>query len=272
MASSMDENMAWFPQVIVVPGGGLSRDGKLLPWVQERLRRAKAVYDTIPQSSRALEKRTVIITMCEGIRHSVRDPRASPDSVQRSLRLESQLSAQFLYTLGVPTEDVVTDDLSLDTTGNAYFLRTTHTDVINARDMVVVTSEFHSIRAKTVFEKVFSLAPHPDKDDKYNIRFEIVGNHNIEPTALQRRREWEAQQLEKFLLASETWVDLHDVHGYIFGASAATALPKPGSCRELPPSFNQMTRKERSIRDRSPPSRAHTSARRDCSPESLSRV
>jgi uncharacterized SAM-binding protein YcdF (DUF218 family) len=229
----------WCPQAIVVPGGGLSKDGRLMPWVEERLRRAKSIYDSSrSKGDQEAGLGTKIVTMCEGIRHSIRDPRAvdGRDGDSRISRvLESQTAAQFLLKLGVPAEDIVSDDLSLDTVGNAYFLRTTHSDVMNARNMVVVTNGFHAARAKVVFEKIYSLSPVPvDKENGYNIKFDIVKNFNIQPQALKRRIDWEAQQLQFFREASANWVDLQDVHQYIFGLGEDLAARMPA--RDASPS------------------------------------
>jgi uncharacterized SAM-binding protein YcdF (DUF218 family) len=220
------------PSAIVVPGGGLSRDGSLVPWVQERLRRAKAVYDEVNEvkAAQQVTTTTYLVTMCEGIRYSPRDPRGN-----RAQRLESQLSFDFLVAQGVKKSDIITDDLSLDTMGNAYFLRTTHTDVFKARSLVVITNEFHMKRTKAIFEKVFGLGPFPDGNSKYTLQFEEVKNQSIEPAALRRRVDWEDQQLKDFHRVSKDWRDLHDVHSFIF--SGEGGAPKP------------------QLRDRSPESR-----------------
>jgi hypothetical protein len=42
------------PSAIVVPGGGLGRDGSLVPWVKERLQRAKEIYDQVKVEKAAL--------------------------------------------------------------------------------------------------------------------------------------------------------------------------------------------------------------------------
>jgi uncharacterized SAM-binding protein YcdF (DUF218 family) len=232
------------PNAIVVPGGGLSKDGTLVPWVQERLRRAHQIYQEVNKIKEANgtgneQSSTYIVTMCEGIRYSPRDPRGN-----RTLRLESQLSAEFLKNLGVNASDLITDDLSLDTMGNAYFLRTTHTDVFKARSLVVVTNEFHLTRTKAIFDRIFQLGPFPDGDQDYTLRFEQVKNQSIEPSALKRRHEWERQQLQDFEKVSKEWKDLHDVHAYIFSGEETNALPSERREGQLPHSFTNMKFKD----------------------------
>jgi len=216
------------PNAIVVPGGGLSRDGSLVPWVQERLRKAKEIYDEVNEvkaqlaGNQQVASTTYLVTMCEGIRYSPRDPRGN-----RAQRLESQLSFDFLKREGVKPSDIITDDLSLDTMGNAYFLRTTHTDVFKARSLVVITNEFHIKRTKAIFQKVFGLGPFHEGNSKYTLEFEQVQNKSIEQAALKRRIDWEDQQLRDFERVSKDWRDLHDVHSFIFsgeGSNARTQL------------------------------------------------
>ena len=50
------------------------------------------------------------------------------------------------------------EGFSLDTLGNAYFLRSTHIDPGRFTRMVVVTNDWHMGRARAFFEAVFSLA------------------------------------------------------------------------------------------------------------------
>jgi uncharacterized SAM-binding protein YcdF (DUF218 family) len=231
------------PECIIVPGGGLSKDGTLVPWVQERLRRAHQIYMEVNKikaaqgstDSNDRSKATYIVTMCEGIRYSPRDPRGN-----RTLRLESQLSAEFLKGLGVASEDLITDDLSLDTMGNAYFLRTTHTGVFRARSLAVITNEFHFARTKTIFEKIFKLGPFPDGNESYTLRFDQVKNLSIDPAALKRRHDWEKQQLLDFEKVSKDWRDLHDVHAFIFSGEETNHASHDRRGGALPHSFTSM--------------------------------
>jgi hypothetical protein len=173
--------------------------------------------------------------MCEGVRYSKRDHRGN-----RTLMLESQLAAEFLRSLGADPADVVSDNLSLDTKGNAYFLRTTRTDVARARSFVVVTSGFHMARAKATFEKIFQLEPFPEGGSDYTLRFEEAPHSSIEPTALKRRVEWESSQLQTFLNISEQWRDLHDAHSYIFAGELANDSPPDRRAGKMPLSFTSM--------------------------------
>jgi len=48
---------------------------------------------------------------------------------------------------------------SYDTIGNALFTRQMHTDVMNWRRLLILTSKFHMKRSKAIFDWVFSLDP-----------------------------------------------------------------------------------------------------------------
>jgi hypothetical protein len=153
------------------------------------------------------------------------------------------LSAEFLKDLGVSASDIIADDLSLDTTGNAYFLRTTRADVCKAHSLLVVTNEFHLARAKTIFQRVFQLGPFPDGNQEYRISFEQVKNEDVDAVALKRRKEWEKQQLKDFENVAKDWKDLHDVHAHIFSGEETNTLPADQRDGRLPASFVDMKRK-----------------------------
>jgi hypothetical protein len=160
------------------------------------------------------------------------------------LRLESQLSAEFLRSLGADPADIITDDLSLDTMGNAYFLRTTHTNVFKARQLVVVTNSFHMPRTKSVFEKIFQMGPFPQGNSEYALRFDKVKDSSIDPSALKRRAEWERRQLQDFERVSKQWTDLHDVHAFIFAGEETNSMPTDLRADKLPHSFTSMKMKD----------------------------
>jgi hypothetical protein len=182
--------------------------------------------------------RTLVVTMCEGIRNSARDPRLRGTADQK---LESQVAADFLQSRGVSGSDIILDDLSLDTIGNAYFLRTSDGDVVKARSLVVVTNDFHVERARAIFKKMYSLGPflHGGQDD-YKVSFEPVPNLDIEPSALRKRESFERQQLEEFERVSREWRDLHDVHAYLFSGELNNSQSAEQRGLQLPLSFADM--------------------------------
>jgi hypothetical protein len=213
--------------------------------VQERLRRAADIYEQVNKAKRersdlrdtsdTRELTTNIVTMCEGIRYSVRDPRDN-----RTQKLESQIAADYLRNRGVSASDIITDDLSLDTMGNAYFLRTTHTDLSKARSLLVVTNDFHVDRTRAIFNKIYSLGPFPDGNQNFRLNIEPVRNINVEPNALKKREYWEREQIEEFERVSKHWKDLHDVQAHLFSGEENRSLPEEQRRLQLPFSFVDM--------------------------------
>mmetsp|Transcript_56571 Transcript_56571/g.64836 ORF Transcript_56571/g.64836 Transcript_56571/m.64836 type:complete len:214 (-) Transcript_56571:7-648(-) len=58
----------------------------------------------------------------------------------------------------IPPHLVLRENISLDTIGNAYFLRVIHTDVmLDIRRLHVVTSAFHMPRTRAIFEFMFAI-------------------------------------------------------------------------------------------------------------------
>ena len=68
-----------------------------------------------------------------------------------------QGGAKRLLDLHVPPSDVMEEGFSLDTLGNAYFLRNTHINPGRFTRMIVVTNDWHMDRARAYFDAVFSL-------------------------------------------------------------------------------------------------------------------
>jgi hypothetical protein len=225
------------PDVIIVPGGGLQRDGRLQPWVEQRLGRAKAIYDYARRQGSA----PLVVTMNEGIRNTLRDSRGAPVSGGQGgqqFELESQLAKRFLEDLpgGMPQEDVLADNLSLDLVGNAYFPRTSRAfaEVApRAEILCIVTNNFHMARTAEVFQTIFSLPENARGfGSAFSLMFEEVSDELVSESSLQARLHWERQKLIEFRSISSEWKDLHDVHHFIFPAAT------PGDRTRLPPSLS----------------------------------
>ena len=77
--------------------------------------------------------------------------------------LEATSEAQYLLEVSqergmpIPGAHILRECTSLDTIGNAYFTRTTHTELAGYRRLHVITSAFHMARTRAIFDFVFSL-------------------------------------------------------------------------------------------------------------------
>lgn len=69
---------------------------------------------------------------------------------------ESRASAKFLLDRGVKQNEILIEDTSLDTIGNAYFLRLLHVEPLRLRRIHIITNHFHMHRTGIcVFSIVF---------------------------------------------------------------------------------------------------------------------
>ena len=72
---------------------------------------------------------------------------------------ECTSGAYALRSLGVASDHIYQEGVSLDTIGNAYFLRTIHTDPVRWRRLLIITSEFHMNRTRAIFDWVRTMHP-----------------------------------------------------------------------------------------------------------------
>jgi len=63
---------------------------------------------------------------------------------------ESTSSAAYLQQKHGVSENVFLETTSYDTIGNAYFARTTHTDIVGWRKLLIITNEVRDVRAPFV--------------------------------------------------------------------------------------------------------------------------
>lgn len=69
---------------------------------------------------------------------------------------EAEEMKKFLLSLGVADEDVIKEEWSRDTIGNAYFAKIKIIKPNNFKTILVVCSDFHLKRAQFLFQKIFN--------------------------------------------------------------------------------------------------------------------
>ncbi|KAH9582301.1 protein of unknown function DUF218 [Trypanosoma melophagium] len=167
---------------IVVLGGGSQRneDPSTLPWfVLERLDTAYERFHSILSAQHALQKkgqRPKLVLLSAGTTHKPnyinhagwpigestsgalyllkKCKEAAVEMKKVSDEKEEEATASLLLRLA--PHDIIRETSSLDTIGNAYFLRTVHADPAGWRRLHVVTSDFHLPRTRAVFEFIFA--------------------------------------------------------------------------------------------------------------------
>jgi DUF218 domain len=160
---------------ILIPGGGLLADGTPPPWVCRRLEEAAKVADA-----------RFFVTLSRGTVH-----KAPPRNSQGFPIDESVAGAVYLLKCGVPKDRILTETVSFDTIGNAYFSRVIHIDPLGLTRLLVITSDFHLTRTRAIFRWVYSLS-----GGDHELTFQGVPDAGISEATLRARAEKERHGLE----------------------------------------------------------------------------
>ena len=168
--------------VIVIPSGGIDQNGDMRPWVRSRCEVAAREY------KRRISSKIFVLS-----RGTTWKP-PPLDFTNRPID-ESSVSMRYLVqNLSVPVEDVFEENVSLDTIGNAFFLRIMHLDIMFPADaivnMIIVTNSFHMPRVQTIFQWIFEL---PSSTNHVKYRLEFIASENVgidaEVLHLRERKE-----------------------------------------------------------------------------------
>lgn len=153
---------------------------------------------------------------------------------------ESTSSAAYLQRHGVASDLLYVETTSYDTIGNAFFARTSHTDLAGWRNLLIVTNEvsetsrmqskvehnhspccilpqpqFHMERSKAIFDWIFTTAP----VQSYKLYYLSSPDTGLSESALEARREREARSLvsvqklsQEYRTMSAVWSFLNTKH------------------------------------------------------------
>lgn len=209
---------------IVVLGGGLLPNGEVPPHTKLRLAKASELYYTL---SKASATPVDIITL------SGATPHKPPPLDKQGFPIgEAQAAAAFLIKQsGIPPGSVAEENFSLDTLGNAYWLRTVHIEPGGYTKLIVLTNDWHMPRTRAIFSHVFGLprraGGHSALKRKFELSF-IAVEAGLGPDFLQARVTREAASLETFVQRTKTlFSSMRELHDYIFekhGAYASSRL------------------------------------------------
>ncbi|CAM9358843.1 unnamed protein product, partial [Ectocarpus fasciculatus] len=196
---------------IVVPGGGLTAAGGLPAHSLERMNKAVELFHASEEA--------VVVTLSAGTTH-----KPNPTDADHFTHYESSVALKYLVDRGLPVQRVFEEKLSLDTIGNAYFLRTIHLDVKPTwNHLVVITNTWHMKRTQAIFEKVLSLPSAAKPAGAYSSRFVAVPDA-LPADTLAARQEREAASLQSFLLNTQhQWSTLEELHTWLFTKHSAYA-------------------------------------------------
>src|SRR3989338_5334202 len=138
-------------KVIIVLGGGISPDGSLPEIPKKRVERGIELFREI----------TAFKLIMSGKYGFWLDWQKNAPSRSEAIAMQ-----EYALTLGMKAENILTEEDSKDTLGNAFFTKINILEPNKWTDITVVTSDYHLERTKYVFELV--LGP------KYFINFETA--------------------------------------------------------------------------------------------------
>jgi len=193
---------------ILVPGGGLLKNGRLPSWTKRRLDLAIERHNA----------KGYIIALSAG---TVYKP--PPLNGKGFPLFESVAAAEYLAARGINPKRILTEKCSYDTIGNAYFSRVIHTEPRGWSRLLVITSAFHMPRTRAIFEWVYSLTPLPLPVE---LAFEATSDTGLEQGLLKLRIEKEKRGLNELLATKRGIHTLEEFHQWLYSKhnAYATAL------------------------------------------------
>lgn len=197
-----------YPDAILVPGGGLSKRGRLHPWTKARL-------DVALEHD---QKKVIYLLLSGGTVH--KPPPLNEDGFPL---FESRVAAEYLIDKGIPAQRILTEISSYDTIGNAFFSRMIHIQPRRFQNLLVITSQFHLDRAQTAFQWVYSLTPLPIP---FRLSFKSSANQGLSGELLQARKAKESRSLESLQKLTQDIHTLQGFHRWFFTEHAAYAVGK----------------------------------------------
>ena len=181
-------------------------DGSLPPWTIVRLKRALELKD-----------QTRWIAFLSG--GTVHKP--PPLNKKGFPIFESHAAADYLFIKGVPLQQLLTEISSYDTIGNAYYSRLLFADSFKLSQLLVITSEFHMQRTKTIFEWIYGLTP---QSVEFQLSFESVPNQGLSHQALEARCAREKKSLKNIQLLRKKLTTLSSFQTWFYTEHKAYAV------------------------------------------------
>jgi hypothetical protein len=118
---------------------------------------------------------------------------------------ECDIMANYMIEKNINPKKILLDSWSMDTIGNAYAALMMHCVPRNLRNLLVITSDFHMPRSRSIFEKVFSLFP----IDIFNLEF-LASDSSLSISDKERK------SLETWEITKNNIKSLVELHEFIF--------------------------------------------------------
>lgn len=190
--------------LIIVMAGGLNSEGKLYPWVEDRLDVAIQLYQ---------QHKCNILCTGGGTYH--KPPLLNQE---KYVIHESTACAEYLMTNHVNPEHVMKEWASYDTIASVYFSLLLCVQPQNKKRICVITSKFHMERTKQLFNWIFGL------HGSYHFIFMEVSNDSIkDKDMLQERIKREKQSVINVEKLKSKIKSKEDFHKWLFTEHKAYA-------------------------------------------------
>lgn len=206
--------------IFVIPGIGGPRDGlkpiqSLPEWVTKKL---DLFLDYYHQSTKS---NLPVIVLSAGTIH-----RSGELDINGRNFNECTAMGLYLKSHGFDTDLIYEENTSYDTIGNAFFLRSIHSDIRKWFKMMVVVNQFHYLRLKTIFDWVFALSNNGVKS-QYQLFYLILPDNQVSQIEIiQARINREKLCLEQIqqTISKLNITNLSELHRWLFSEHRAYAF------------------------------------------------
>ncbi len=175
-------------EIAIVLGGGISAEGVLPFWTEDRLNKAVKLYHTSMVSKLLLSGK-------------------GRDDFPVT---EAKAMGDYLIAKNIPPKDIIREELSRDTIQNAFFSAIIHLIPMCIKSAVIITNKFHLQRSKMIFDHVLGNIIH--------LEYLSVSDKNIDEKLLNQRNHTEQELIIFYrqLFSSFDKGDLKAIHDFIF--------------------------------------------------------
>lgn len=200
---------------ILVLGGGRPKSIDHPPvFVEKRCDDALEVVSRRHSHSQALRTKDQLPILClsAGTAHVPQLLSADGLPIWESTACAAYLSNKNSATHSINPYSIYVETTSYDTIGNAYFARTTHTEINGWRKLLVITNEFHMSRSQKIFDWIYFVDTPTVPYELYYLQSPNVGMASQVITA-RKEREASSSELVDFL--SKEYTTLKQVYKFL---------------------------------------------------------
>jgi len=122
---------------------------------------------------------------------------------------EAAMNADWLIKHGIPAEMILEENSSMETVGNAFFVRVLHSDVLGFHRMAVINNAWHMRRTSDVFSHVFSVPRRSEKleSTRRPVLTFVACASGLDAQVERHRLASEEVKIPKFALGSKWQAD-----------------------------------------------------------------